>query len=215
MKTWTTKDLLYKTFEFISMVPNSNEWNENSLKYNQPRLIRFKRLNALLKVFGLTRSEEQKNNLWTMMSGKKKIKESELTKNEITPFLRGDFIYKRETARYPKTQALIEKEKSFKSDIFKPRDVYSFYHHLMKYRIRIDSVLRHNSGVLEASSLGFRSAISLTAQLNNDLYKKAEKIDELLFEIISPENLIFEEENLIQEFGFPQEDLNAIDMENF
>ncbi|MHC9088177.1 hypothetical protein ACXIHB_05635 [Tenacibaculum sp. IMCC1] len=81
MKTWTVKDLLYKTFEFREMVPNSNEWNESSLKYNEPRLIRFRRLNALLKAFGLTRTKKQKNSLWTMLSGKKIAKEDELTKN--------------------------------------------------------------------------------------------------------------------------------------
>jgi hypothetical protein len=215
MKNWTTKDLLYKTFEFIAMVPNSNEWNENSLKYNQPRLIRFRRLNALLNAFELTRTEEQKNSLWTMLSGKKKVKESELIKNEITPFLQGDFIDKRITSKYPRTQELIEKEKSFESDNFEPSDVHTFYHHLMKYRIEIDSVLQHNSEILEASSLGFRSAISLTAELNNDLYKKVEIIDELLFEIINPNGLSFNEETLIKEFGFPKDDLDAIDMDNY
>ena len=215
MKTWTTKDLLYKTFEFRGMVPNSNEWNESSLKYNQPRLIRFKRLNSLLKAFDLTRTEKQKNSLWTILSGKKKVKESEMTKNEIEPFLRGDFIHKRESAEYPRIQELIEKEKSFDSDTFEQRDIYSFYHHLMKYRIEIDKVLRHNSGVLEASSLGFRSAISLTSELNNDLYKKVEQIDEMLFEIINPKNLTFGEDILIKQYGFPKEDLNAIDMDNY
>ena len=116
MKTWTTKDLLYKTFEFKGMVPNSNEQNESSLIWNQPRLIRFRRLNSLLKAFELTRTEKQKNNLWTILSGKKKVKESELTKNEIEPFLRGDFILKRESIEYPKIQELLEKEKSFESD---------------------------------------------------------------------------------------------------
>jgi len=216
MKTWTTKDLLYKTFEFKGMVPNSNEWNESSLKWNQPRLIRFRRLNALLKAFELTRTEKQKNNLWTILSGKKKVKESELTKNEIEPFLRGDFIHKRETTEYPRIQQLIEKEKSFESDSFnKSRDIYSFYHHLMKYRMEIEKVLGHNSGVLEASGLGFRSAISITAELNNDLYKKVEEIDKMLFEIINPKNLTFEEDILIKEYEFPKEDLDAIDMDNY
>ena len=215
MKTWTTKDLLYKAFEFKGMVPNSNEWNESSLKYNQPRLIRFKRLNALLKAFELTQTEKQKNSLWTILSGKKKVKESELTKNEIEPFLRGDFIHKRENIEYPKIQELIEKEKAFDSDSFKPRDIYSFYHHLMNYRIEIDKVLEHNSGVLEASSLGFRSAITLTSELNNDLYKKVEKIDEMLFEIINPKNLTFGEDVLFKEYGFPKEDLDSIDMDNY
>jgi hypothetical protein len=215
MKIWTTKELLYKIFEFRAMVPNSNDWNEKSLKYNQPRLIRFRRLNALLKAFDLTRTEKQKNNLWTIFSGKKKIKESEITKNEIEPFLRGDFIQKRESTVYPRIQELIEKEKSFNSDSFKTGDIYSFYHHLMKYRIEIDKVLRHNSGVLEASSLGFRSAISLTGEINNDLYKKVEKIDQMLFEIINPKGLELEEDILIKEYDFPTEDLDRIDNDNW
>ena len=198
------------------MVPNSNKWDESSLKWNQTRLIRFRRLNALLKAFELTRTEKQKNSLWTILSGNKKVKESELTKNEIEPFLRGDFIHKRESTEYPRIQELIEKEKSFESDSFnKSRDIYSFYHHLMKYRIKIDEVLGHNSGVLEASSLGFRSAISITSEFNNDLYRKIEEIDKILFTIINPKNLTFEEDILIKKYEFPKEDLDAIDMDNY
>lgn len=216
MKTWTTKDLLYLTFEFKGMVPDSNAWNEGSLKYNQPRLIRYRRLNSLLKAFGLTRTEKQKNKLWTILSGKKNVREGEMIKNEITPFLRGDFIHNRELIKYPKVQELIEKRKVFEDDSFNElRDIYRFYNHLMKYRVEINNVLQHNSGVLEASSLGFRAAIKLTGELNNDLRKKVAQIDELLFEIINPEGLSFKEETLIKKYGFPKEDLDAIDMENY
>lgn len=52
-------------------------------------------------------------------------------------------------------------------------------------------------------------------ELNNDLYKKVEKIDELFFEIINPEKLSFEEDILINEYGFPKDDLDAIDMDNY
>ena len=215
MKTWTTKDLLYKIFEFKGMVPDSNEWNEKCLRFNQPRLIRFRRINALLKAFELTRTEEQKNNFWTILKGNKKVKESDLTQNEIIPFLRGDFIKKRESVEYPNVQKIIEKENTFESDIFEKRDISSFYHHLMKYRMEIDKALRHNSGVLEASSLGFRSAISLTNEINNELYQKVEKIDKILFEIINPKDLMFEEGILINEYEFPKEDLDSIDMDNW
>ena len=200
MKNWTTKDLLHKTFEFRGMVPNSNEWNENSLKYNEPRLIRFRRLNSLLKAFGLTKVVDQ----------------NELTTNEITPFLRGEFILKRDSAVYPRVQELIEMQKSFESDSFRgQRDIYLFYNHLMRYRIEIDNVLRHNSGVMEASSLGFRTAIFLTSELNNVMLKKVEEIDQLLYEIINPAALSFNEEALIKLYGFPKEDLDAIDMDNY
>lgn len=215
MKTWTTKDLLYKIFEFKALVPNSNQWNENNLKFNKPRLIRLRRINALLRAFELTRSEEQKNDFWTFFNVREKVKESEFIQNEITRFLTGDFLNVRKSVEYPNVQALIEKEKSFEFDCFQPHDIYLFYHHLMKYRMRIEDVLQHNSGVLEASILGFSSAVSLTTELNNDLLKKVEKVDKLLFEIINPKNLVFEEAILIKKHGFPKDDLDKIDSDNW
>jgi hypothetical protein len=85
----------------------------------------------------------------------------------------------------------------------------------MKYRIKVESVLNYNSGVIEASSLGFRSAISLTNELNDELNIKIEKIDEILFEIINPNKLKFDENLLIKEYGFPKDDLDSIDIENW
>ncbi len=48
-----------------------------------------------------------------------------------------------------------------------------------------------------------------------DLYKKVEKIDEILFEIINPKGLSFEEDILIKHYDFPKEDLDDIDFENY
>ncbi len=213
MKIWTTKDLLEKVLEFRAMTPNSDEWNEKSLKYNEPRLIRFKRINSLFKAFELKHPKGGKTKFWNLLSDNSKNKE--LSRDEITDFLEGNFINTRESVVYPNSQKLIEKEKAFESDTFKNRDIYQFYRHLMKYRIKIESVLDYNSGVLEASSLGFRSAISLTNELNKELITKVEKIDQILFEIINPKKMEFSEEILVKEYGFPQDDLDSIDIENW
>jgi hypothetical protein len=213
MKIWTTKDLLNKLLEFRAMTPNSDEWNETSLKHNEPRLIRFRRINSLFKAFELKDKKNEKTNFWSLLS--ENSKENELSKDEIIGFFEGNFITTRESIKYPNSQKLIEKEKAFDSDSFKNRDIYQFYHHLMKYRIKVESVLNYNSGVMEASSLGFRSAISLTNELNDELNIKIEKIDEILFEIINPNKLKFDENLLIKEYGFPKDDLDSIDIENW
>lgn len=215
MKTWKTKDLLNIVFEFKNMVPNSDYWNQKSLKHNKPYLIRFKRIQALFKAFELTNTEKEKSSFWNGLKRNQILRERELIQEEIFSFLAGDFILKRETVVYPNIQKIIEKEKIFDSDAFKPWDIYSFYHHLMRYRIEIDNVLTHNSNVLEANNLGFRSAMSLTFQLNKDLCKKVEQIDEILSEIINPNNLTFEEDLLIDIYGFPKENLGAIDIGNY
>jgi hypothetical protein len=213
MKIWTTKDLLNKLLEFRAMTPNSDEWNETSLKHNEPRLIRFRRINSLFKAFELKDKKNEKTNFWSLLS--ENSKENELSKDEIIGFFEGNFITTRESIKYPNSRKLIEKEKAFDSDSFKNRDIYQFYHHLMKYRIKVESVLNYNSGVMEASSLGFRSAISLTNELNDELNIKIEKIDEILFEIINPNKLKFDENLLIKEYGFPKDDLDSIDIENW
>ena len=213
MKIWTTKDLLDKLLEFRAMTPNSDEWNEKSLKHNEPRLIRFRRINSLFKAFELKHKKKEKTNFLNLLS--ESSKEKELSKDEIIGFFEGKFITTRESVKYPNSQKLIEKVKAFDSDSFKPRDIYQFYRHLMKYRIKIESVLSYNSGVLEASSLGFRSAISLTNELNKELDIKTEKIDDILFEIINPKKLTFDEDVLIKEYGFPKDDLDSIDIENW
>jgi hypothetical protein len=213
MKIWTTKDLLNKLLEFRAMTPNSDEWNETSLKHNEPRLIRFRRINSLFKAFELKDKKNEKTNFWSLLS--ENSKENELSKDEIIGFFEGNFITTRESIKYPNSRKLIEKEKAFDSDSFKNRDIYQFYHHLMKYRIKVESVLNYNSGVIEASSLGFRSAISLTNELNDELNIKIEKIDEILFEIINPNKLKFDENLLIKEYGFPKDDLDSIDIENW
>jgi hypothetical protein len=213
MKIWTTKDLLDKLLEFRAMTPNSDEWNETSLKHNEPRLIRFRRIHSLFKAFELKHKKKEKTNFWSLLS--ENSKENKLSKDEIIGFFEGSFITIREFVKYPNSQKLIEKEKAFDSDSFKNRDIYQFYGHLMKYRIKVESVLNYNSGVMEASSLGFRSAISLTNELNNELNNEIEKIDEILFEIINPKNLTFGEDILIKEYGFPKDDLDSIDMDNY
>jgi hypothetical protein len=213
MKIWTTKDLLNKLLEFRAMTPNSDKWNETSLKHNEPRLIRFRRINSLFKAFELKDKKNEKTNFWSLLS--ENSKENELSKDEIIGFFEGNFITTRESIKYPNSRKLIEKEKAFDSDSFKNRDIYQFYHHLMKYRIKVESVLNYNSGVIEASSLGFRSAISLTNELNDELNIKIEKIDEILFEIINPNKLKFDENLLIKEYGFPKDDLDSIDIENW
>jgi hypothetical protein len=53
-KTYNGIDLLDKILEFVTMTPNEREWNYKSLNSNQPRQIRLKQINSLLKAFSLT-----------------------------------------------------------------------------------------------------------------------------------------------------------------
>ncbi len=214
MKNWTTKDLLNAAFDFRGMVPDSSAWNEQSLIHNKPRLIRFRRLNSLFKAFELFEVEKQEKSIWSIFKEKKN--NNDLKKVNISSIFNGNFIFHRGEFEYTEIKEIIEKEKVFESDNFSGlKDIYFFYSNLIKYRYKIENVLIHNSGVLEASSLGFRSAISLTDDFNNNIRNKIDEIDELLFQIINPKGLSFNKEILINEYNFPTDDLDAIDLDNF
>ncbi len=202
---WNTKDLIELVFKFVAMVPNRNDWNEKSLIYNEPRLIRFKRIISLLHAFGIAQPNTEVASLNTSVNK---------TKNCIESFLSGDFILNREFIEYPNVKSLIENEVPLRFDKFNAYNVQSFYRHLMNYRMTIEETLQYNSSIMEASGLGVRASIRLTSELNKELLIKLEKIEIFLFEIINPENLNFDQDILINKFNFPKEDLFEIDIDN-
>lgn len=54
MKEWTTQDFFKTLLDFIALVPDSQEWNEEALNFNQPRLVRLRQVKALLRAFDIT-----------------------------------------------------------------------------------------------------------------------------------------------------------------
>ena len=216
MKNWTTKDLLYTILEFISMVPNSNEWKEKSLEYNEPRLIRFKRIKSLLTAFELPHMDGQKYSMGSFRPLNKKVIEANKDYNIIISFLKGDFIQYTEMIEYPNVNKMIEKENEYTpTRVLELNDIVAFYRHLMKYRIEIDNTLRFNNKFMEVGGLGFRTAFFLTSETNNRIFMEVDKIDRLLFEIINPLNIDIHQNLLVEEFDFPVDDLERIDLENW
>lgn len=212
---WTAADLLEKILEFNAMTPNQNEWSEKILNYNKPRLIRFQRIKALLLAFDVVQINSQKKNSLINIFSRHNSLIQDLTKSGILSFMSGEFIKTRDFSKYSNLISIIE-QNSFSEN--KPIDIFDlerFYSHLIQYRISVYNVLSHNSGVLEASNKGFFAAINITGEANNNIKDQINIVDSLLVQIIDPESKELSEQELIDKYDFPKEDINEIDFENY
>ena len=90
-------------------------------------------------------------------------------------------------------------------------DVMWLYTHLMDYKIAAEKLLKHNSGVLTVSSLGFQAAMEMTQEVNQTITNQIKPIDVVLAQIIDPEGQVFEESELIEKFGFPKDHIQGIE----
>jgi hypothetical protein len=53
---WKADKILNLLIEFIAMTPNYDQWNEQYLQYNKPRLVRYQKIISLFYAFGLIKS---------------------------------------------------------------------------------------------------------------------------------------------------------------
>ncbi|MAN58265.1 MAG: hypothetical protein CMC08_00335 [Flavobacteriaceae bacterium] len=216
MKIWNAKDLLDLVFEFRSLAPATEEWTAEALTGNLPRLVRLQRISALLRAFGLTRAQYINNaNKFGLENEYANNTEGKAVQNDVALFLEGDFISYHDYSQYSVVKNLIQTASAFEGDVYKYGDVEYFYSFFMRFRLELDNFLRVNSGVAYAGNLGIRSAIKLTDEITKEILKKAEYMDDILTEIINPERLSFTEEVLINEYGFPTDDLDEIDLDNW
>jgi hypothetical protein len=211
-KTYKGVDLLDKIFEFIAMTPNATELKSNALKANPPRYIRLRQIESLVRAF-FGRQEE------VNLVGKIKnlfVDEELITIKDI---LSGDFIKKREISDYTELVDFINgfvKEKEGASDEegeIRLRMLVMPYQQLVEYKKQLIRLLDFNSGWLEASSVTSRFSIYLTNSVSNNLAGKFSDLDTALELFINPKGLMFTEDELKKNYGFPVENLSDIDID--
>ena len=170
------------------MSPNYDDWTEERLNGNEPRLFRLRQLAALFRAFGIP---------WDPSS-----------------FIEGRFIQP-EDPRYDAllTKLATEMAEEPHSGIASNRDqLPEFFAILFSYRKRIDQVLSFSSGVMEASGL-YLQAHRVAGKLNRRIEDNISIIEDILAALISPEAAEFSVEQLARDHGYPDVDLGDIDEE--
>lgn len=210
--TYSGINLLDKILEFTEMTPNSAEWNLKSLKANPPRQIRLRQIESLLTAFCAMSTNEN-------LLSKAKSVFFDNHKITIPSFLRGDFIKIRSIDEYWEiTQFIKDFVKTRVGDADRKREirieelVFTFPI-LIDFKKQIRRMLTFNSGWSEASSDISLFSIYLTNSIAENLTGKYNELDWVIERFINPKGLIFTEEEMIDKYNFPKEDLNEVDMD--
>ena len=188
----TELDLVDKICDFIDHVPERNEWNENSLLSNPPRLIRYKRIKVLIKAY---LGEDIK----------------------LHDFIDGNFIKEYQNDKYKALRLHVKDYNKLNNRLydtvneFQLRDVQRLFYSLLDYRLKINIALCHNSGWLVASGNLIQHALSIESKINKTIRNSFGELNQALSLVINPTGLKFTEAELIEKYGYPNEDLDEID----
>jgi hypothetical protein len=221
---YTAKDILQQYLK-LSHWERSILQRTNIDKVTEPYYYyRFANLVALLKAFGLTATknkftEKNRSNTTVVI-----IDETEhlslqehIDQKVLSPILyfqEGYFLAHRPLQAYTLTlEQMINYAKSRKEESINRSDFDVFFRWLLRYRKHAQVNLDELSGVLEASGVGCFFAAELISDTNTVFAKELQKIEELLCDMIDPENRAISQKELVKNFGYLEVDLRDIDLE--
>lgn len=191
----TARDLLYGFLDLQRMASKLEEWTEDKLRENPPRFIRLRRLKALFRAFDIP---------WNPVAFR------------TGEFLRrtGDLLEPIDARYMPLLQQIQAEMPDVVRDIstFRRNQIFVMFRILLRYRESLEALLSFSRGVMASSGLHLY-AHKKAEEINEVIRPHVSGIDDLLAAIIDPDRRTFPLSHLIQEFGYPEEDLGAIDLD--
>ena len=183
----TAHDLLATWIELKTLERNTATWSEEGFTNNPPRLVRYRRLMALFRAFGMT--------------------------CDPLSFEHGEFIdeehaehgqlLKRVASRLNAPEERVGRFGSL-------HELKQTFEILLEYRTNVEHGLYH--GIMEGSGLPIYAARRVD-KINDDVRQLMAPIDEILEILIDPAGQSFTRDQLAREFGYPTENLSDIDAE--
>ena len=194
----TAINLIEKILEFVTMVPDKNDWCLDKLKDNPPRYIRLKQIDILMDVYipmSLFCCDLQ---------------------SRIECIIRGQFLYDRTVDVYSEVYNKMEDTiKDFNPkyqhiNTWLNRALQYNYEQIFRYLIELNKITNFNSGKLLVSHANYYSYL-LIQQVNDSI--NTEKLISFLGTCVDPEDFTMPISDLMEIFDYPKEDLDKIDME--
>jgi hypothetical protein len=206
MKTekYRALDFLDKYLEFKGMTPNYEEWNEEALKDNPPRLYRFKQLKALMKAFeiGENLKEDFENGIF-LENRNPKI---------FTKILDDIDIYVSQSEFEQKSSRAKRDMDRFQESIRMERGMIRIFQKFFQFIETTKKFLEFNNNWLSTGSIPARYTIYRTKLLIKSIdTSKLDEIKELISQMIDPKQQEFTFEELVQNYDYPNVDLSEID----
>jgi hypothetical protein len=172
------------------LAPDLNAWSEEQFANNPPRLLRLRQLMGLFKAFRIP---------WDPVG-----------------FSQGRFI-DRKKSHHPGLIAVLSLEMTelgISNHEIHAHSLAGGFRLLLDYRTRVGSVLDFWGGVMEASG-AYLYAYKKGRELNETLERTVGSIDDALARFISPDGKSFTIRELVDRFGYPEDDLSDVDEDWF
>jgi hypothetical protein len=218
MKTtqkYTGIDLINKVMEFLSLVPNTNDWFLDKLKKNPPRYMLLQQILALMDAFEIVPSDDISWKEFDSYSyyefgkhfGKVKqiLKTAKGERRRLSHFLASTFMFKKTPDDYADFMSIL---KEYECDVFDAgqmtgnynKGIYGMFSRLLAFKKNLYDVSMFNSCFLAAS--GF---IRFSIRLTNATFSSIDTsdLDRVLECFVNPRKLSFTEEELITKYQFP------------
>ncbi len=180
--TVSARNLLNCYLELKVLTPNLEDWSEQKLQSNPPRLYRLQILKSILKAFEI---------------------------NSVLEFKAGSFIRVNNKYRYSNSLNLISKRPQREKHI---SDLQECYRMLLQYREVMEEALSYGSGNYHIGSELVYQASSHIYKSEESCREHFRSIDDILISIISPEAKHFSVKHLKRDFAFPEANVSAIDL---
>lgn len=190
----TGNEFINKFFDLKSLESNYDEWTVEGLKGNDPRYYRLLQIISILKYLNI---------------------------DSVDDFVTGKFFNKKDKTYY---QCIFKSAHTYLSskhphirdgfDLNSNGVTHAFIT-ILEYREKLNSLLYHQSGVLEASGMNLWAYESVS-DANIYLDYSVKYINKLLTQFINPTNEIRIPINeLVVNFGYPNVNLWSIDADNY
>jgi len=194
----TAKNLLTKLFDYQYL------WALPQQVNSRPAIIRRKQIESLQEALGLS---------------PKSINEQLNSSAAMEYLISGKFLLDRPVERNQEISDRIAiMIKQLFPDIpyekeIEPRSIKSIFNDLFNFRFEIYKIAYPNSGALELPSPELLYSQLLQSQLQEMIKKHLGEIDETLWILLDPEKQTLSKQALVENYGYPEEDLNIVDHE--
>lgn len=198
---YSIKDFLKMFQEFKAMVPDTAEWQLNRLKWNEPRYYRLKQLQSLMLAFNLG------TDLLSDVQNRGFLKHR--SAEDLAPIINDLQKYIDQSPREQKRQSSAPADP-------RPEEFVMLIQSFFRFSEEMRRLIGFNSDWIETGSVTSRYSIYKTTEVLKSIdLKGLEEIEALLFKILNPQERIFSKSELVEQYNFPDVDLETIDSDNF
>jgi hypothetical protein len=186
------KILLTSFLDLYTLSNDTTKWSVANFAKNPPRLYRLQMIDALMKALEINCSYSQ--------------------------FIEGQFITNVQFKKWGNFKKSIEIILPQVKEILPPSmsmDAFAIgmlFSTLMRYRLFAQQLLSSNDGIYAASG-EFNFFLDLMNTPNRKLIEELKKIDTVLLFCINPTAISYTKEELIANFGFPEININDVDVD--